>query len=103
MGIQRHVTSEAINGLASDIDKDVKSQITTAKKKIETCRIDGFPGFGVVGLPLHFAYNGLIDDFQQFLDKYSETMSEVAVTLRTKIAPAWQDAEDHNKVLYGDK
>ncbi|MEO3776152.1 hypothetical protein ABGB16_04685 [Micromonospora sp. B11E3] len=103
MGIQRHVTSEAITGLAGDLDKDVKSQVTLAKQKIETTRIDAFPGFGLVGLPLQFAYNGMVDDFQQFLDKYSETMSEIAVTLRTKIAPAWQDAEDHNKVLYGDK
>ncbi|WP_428962495.1 hypothetical protein [Micromonospora fluostatini] len=103
MGIQRHVTSEAITGLAGDLDKDVKEQVTTAKRKIEECRVDGFPGFGLAGIPLQIAYNGIIDDFMGFLDTYSETMTDVAVTLRTRVAPAWQEAELNNTVRYGDK
>jgi hypothetical protein len=103
VGIQKHVTSEAITGLAGDLEKDVNAQVTLAKQKIEECRINGFPGFGLVGLPIQFAHDAIIDDFQQFLGTYTETMSEIAATLRNTIAPAWREAEDRNTVLYGDK
>jgi hypothetical protein len=101
MGQVKHVTSEAIVGLADDIDSKVKPQITVTKTTIDECEIDQ-PKFGLVGIPLEFGYSKIMQDFQTFLDTFSAKLDDIATTLRNDAAPGWQHAEDANTVRYGD-
>ncbi len=102
MGQIKHVTSASIRGLADDLDKSVHDQIDVAKHSLDKCEVP-FPSFGLLGLPLMWSYDQVLGDFRTYFDTLKTKMAGVSTTLRTKTAPAWQDAEDHNTVLYGDR
>ncbi|GIE78103.1 hypothetical protein Aph02nite_40530 [Actinoplanes philippinensis] len=104
MGVKKHVTSEAITGLAKELDTKVTDQITVAKRSLEGCEV-GFPAFGLLGaVSLQPVYSSIIDDFRDYMTAFQETVHDISTILRTKTAPAWEAAEDTNtQVLYGDK
>jgi hypothetical protein len=101
MGLKKHVTSEAITKLAADLTTGVHSQIGVAKQNVNKCEV-AFPAFGVIGLPLAWEYNRVLDDFRTYLDTLDSKLADTAMLLRTKVAPQWEQAEDNNTVRYGD-
>jgi hypothetical protein len=101
MGQTKHVTSEAITDLAKDLEKKVHDQIVAAKQAVDECEV-GPPWFGILGFPLTMGYGRCLDDFRTYFDTLNNKLNDVSSTLRTTVAPAWQQSEDNNTVRYGD-
>ncbi|MEU5991317.1 hypothetical protein ABZ806_20305 [Spirillospora sp. NPDC047418] len=92
MSIEAKVKAANIRKLGGDMEKLADGQLPNAKNILTGISV-GFPGFSVIGLPLHFAHERLIKDAADKIDSAKGTMEKFNEALVTT-ALTWAKADE---------
>jgi hypothetical protein len=99
----KHISSDAIEAVATYLREEVadgENGVAGAKAQLPATEI-GFPGFGVVGIPLAVSYGDLRQRFEATLDEVGRTVDDYVAELG-KARAAWIEAENANTVVVKD-
>ncbi|MDG4825638.1 hypothetical protein O7635_27645 [Asanoa sp. WMMD1127] len=96
----KHISSEAIDAVATylrDQVADGDNGVAGAKAQLPATEV-GFPGFGIVGIPLAVSYGDLCQRVETTLDEMGRTVDDY-VTELGRARDAWVAAENANTVV----
>ncbi|SNS76799.1 hypothetical protein SAMN05421812_101712 [Asanoa hainanensis] len=101
--MSKHISSEAINAIADHLRQQVAAGpngVAEIEAKLPATEV-GFPGFGVVGIPLDIAYSGFRDRFADSLAAVKASVDDYIAELgRARVA--WVEAENASTVVVRD-
>ncbi|MEV4534438.1 hypothetical protein AB0J82_11475 [Asanoa sp. NPDC049518] len=99
----KHISSEAINAIADHLRQQVANGpngVAEIEARLPDTEV-GFPGFGIVGIPLDIAYSGFRDSFVDSLGAVKASVDDYIAELG-RARDAWVEAENANTVVVSD-
>jgi hypothetical protein len=99
----KHISSDAINAIAAHLGQQVAAGpngVPDVRAQLPATEV-GFPGFGVVGIPLDIAYSGFRDRFAASIDEVSRSIDDYIAELG-RARDAWIEAENASTVVVRD-